>query len=121
MRRVRRKDTGAELMLRKALWRAGLRYRKHPSVARSTPDVAFLGRKVAVFVDGCFWHGCPLHYVAPVNNAEFWRRRLRQNQERDARDDLRLQSAGWTVLRFWECEIVADPVAVVTRVKAAVS
>ena len=121
MRRVRRKDTAAELLLRKALWRVGLRYRKHLRVARSTPDIVFLGRKVAVFVDGCFWHGCPFHYVAPVRNSDFWQRRLRENQTRDARDELRLQSAGWTVLRIWECEIVADPVAVVGRVKAAVS
>lgn len=110
-----------ELMLQKALWREGLRYRKHPKVVRSKPDLAFPGRKVAVFVDGCFWHGCPDHYVAPVNNAEFWMRRLRNNQVRDARDDLYLQSAGWTVLRFWECEIVSDLARVVTRVKAAVA
>lgn len=121
MRRVRRKDTSAELTLRKALWGAGLRYRKHPRVARSTPDVAFPRRKVAVFVDGCFWHGCPHHYVAPIRNAEFWRRRLHENQVRDARDELHLQLAGWTVLRFWECEIVTDPAAVVARVEAAVS
>jgi DNA mismatch endonuclease (patch repair protein) len=90
-------------------------------VAGAPPDVVFPRAKVAIFVDGCFWHGCPEHYSAPVNNAEFWRKRLAQNQDRDARDTLRLQAAGWIVLRFWECEIRSDIASVVARVKAAMS
>lgn len=120
MQAVKRKDTAPEMLLRRALWRAGLRYRVHQKVARTTPDLTFTRAKVAVFVDGCFWHGCPVHYVAPVNNAEFWRRRLAQNQARDARDTLRLQAAGWTVLRFWECEVRKAPSGLVGRVKEVV-
>jgi DNA mismatch endonuclease (patch repair protein) len=121
MRKVRRRDTGAEMCLRRALWKVGLRYRTNLPVAGATPDVVFTRAKVAVFVDGCFWHGCPTHYVAPVNNAEFWRKRLTQNQTRDARDTLRLEAAGWTVLRLWECEVLRRTEDAVARVRAEVS
>lgn len=121
MQAVRRKDTAAEMALRKALWRRGLRYRIHLRVADAPPDIVFTRAKVAVFVDGCFWHGCPTHYVAPVNNAEFWRKRLASNQARDAQDTLRLQAGGWKVLRFWECQILGDTDVVVARIAAEVA
>lgn len=121
MQAVRRKDTAAELHLRRALWRAGLRYRVHLRVAGTPPDLVFTRAKVAVFVDGCYWHGCPRHYVPPKSNESFWIKRLAQNQNRDARDTLRLQAAGWAVLRFWECEVLRQTEEVVASVKEAVS
>lgn len=121
MQAVRRKDTAAELHLRRALWRAGLRYRVHLRVAGAPPDLVFTRAKVAIFVDGCYWHGCPRHYNPPKSNGVFWRNRLSQNQSRDARDTLRLQAAGWVVLRFWECEVLRQTDEVVTRVKVALS
>lgn len=121
MRRVRRTGTSPEVRLRQALWAAGLRYRKNLRVAGAPPDLVFVGAKVAVFVDGCFWHGCPVHYKPPVRNAGFWRERLRKNQERDARDTLRLQAAGWTVLRFWECEVKKELAKVVADVSDALA
>ena len=69
------------------------------------PDFVFTGQRVAVFVDGCFWHGCPEHYTAPAGNAAFWRKKRRQNAERDRRADIALRKLGWKVMRIWEHEL----------------
>ena len=119
MRSVRSRDTGPEMALRRVLWRAGLRYRLKLRPARTRPDLAFPGARVAVFVDGCFWHGCPAHYGLPKSNQAFWREKVRRNQERDARDTLRLQAAGWTVVRIWACEIKRNPDGAVARIRRA--
>lgn len=105
------------MVLRRALWRAGLRYRVQPRIARTRPDLAFPGRRLAVFVDGCFWHGCPRHYGAPKTNRTYWSAKVERNAERDTRDRLRLETAGWTVLRVWQCELKDDVAAVVERVR----
>lgn len=121
MSAVGRKDTGPEMTLRKALWHTGLRYRLQKKVAGATPDIVFPGSSVAIFVDGCFWHGCPNHYTAPENNADFWRDKLERNRERDQRDNRTLENAGWTVLRFWECQINDDLEQVVEEVRSEVN
>lgn len=121
MRAVGQRDTAAEMRLRRAIWAGGMRYRTNLPTAGTTPDVVFTRCKVAVFVDGCFWHGCPQHYKEPVRNAEFWSNRLATNQTRDARDTLRLQSAGWRVLRFWECDIRYNLPHIVEEIRAAVA
>jgi DNA mismatch endonuclease (patch repair protein) len=120
MRSVGSKNTGLELALRKALWRRGFRYRLHPRVEGTRPDLVFPGAKVAVFVDGCFWHGCPRHYAPPKTNVDFWTRKLETNVDRDTRDTLRLEAAGWTVLRFWGCQIGENLGGVVDAVEALV-
>lgn len=107
MARVRRTDTAPELALRRALWRQGLRYRLRLPLPGS-PDIAFVGARVAVFVDGCFWHGCPQHYTAPVMNAEFWMRKLEANRSRDKWVDSQLRQLGWRPLRLWEHTIKTD-------------
>ena len=125
MAKVRQKGAGAELALRRELYRRGLRYRvgyvvlKRP---RRVADIAFPGLKIAVFVDGCYWHGCPEHATWPKHNAEFWRQKIETNRLRDADTNSRLLDAGWTVLRFWEhqspieaAETVAQTVAMVKR------
>lgn len=107
MAKVRQKETGAEVALRQEMYRIGLRYRVDYEVLRKprrVADVAFPGRKIAVFVDGCFWHGCPEHATWPKQNAEFWREKIEANQRRDADTNERLRSLGWTVLRFWSHE-----------------
>ena len=108
MQANRRRDTGPELALRRRLHAAGLRYRvDHPLVLdgrRVRPDVVFARAKVAVFVDGCWWHGCPLHGARPRANREFWETKFVRNIERDRANDRVLTSAGWTVLRYWEHE-----------------
>lgn len=119
MSHIRGKDTGPEIILRKALWAKGLRYRLHYKV-KGKPDIVFVGAKVAVFVDGCFWHGCPLHAVRPKANAEFWQKKLDANIERDARVSIELEALGWTVMRFWEHEIKEELASVIARVAEAV-
>ena len=104
MARVRTSGTDAETALRRALWRRGLRYRLHTSLP-GRPDLVFVRQRVAVFVDGCFWHGCPLHYTEPVRNSGFWRKKLNNNRNRDRRADDALYAIGWQVVRLWEHEI----------------
>lgn len=106
MRRARRRDTACELAIRSALHKRGWRFRidwKVPQTRRRA-DIAFVSRRVLVFVDGCFWHVCPIHATWPKANAEWWREKLTANQLRDRDTDSRLRKAGWTVLRFWEHE-----------------
>lgn len=106
MSRIRGRDTSPEVELRHAVWRLGLRYRLNRRVAGIRPDFIFPGIRLAVFVDGCFWHGCPDHYVRPrSSNAEFWASKLRQNVARDERQSKQLQAQGWRVIRVWEHEV----------------
>ncbi|KYF59303.1 very short patch repair endonuclease [Sorangium cellulosum] len=107
MQRVRQKNTSAESAIRSELHALGLRYRIQVPVLtkpRRVADVAFVGPRVAVFVDGCFWHGCPLHATWPKQNAEFWRAKILANQERDRDTDARLRADGWEVVRVWAHE-----------------
>lgn len=112
-------DTGPEIALRRALWHAGLRYRVRPRIP-GRPDFAFVGRKIAVFVDGCFWHGCPEHYKASATNVAFWSEKIARNQQRDREVELTLTKLGWTVLRYWEHEVEGGLELVVDRIRAAV-
>lgn len=109
MSRIRGRDTAPELSLRRHLWALHLRYRVQFRIGDTRPDVVFIREKLAVFVDGCFWHGCPLHSAMPKNNRDFWEQKLRRNCERDAESTLKLLSEGWRVLRLWEHEIEASP------------
>lgn len=104
MQRIRQKNTTAESALRRELYALGLRYRIHVRVLtrpRRVADIAFLGPRVAVFVDGCFWHGCPEHATWPKENAEFWRAKIVANRDRDRDTDARLRAKGWEVVRVW--------------------
>lgn len=101
----RTKDTAPEVALRHLLHADGYRYRvnyKVPGMARRTIDVAFPGRRVAVFVDGCFWHGCPIHGVPPKHNAQWWADKIGRNRARDLETTAHLEALGWTVVRVWE-------------------
>lgn len=118
MSRQRRRDTAPELALRRALHALGLRYRVHLAGLPGRPDVVLTRVRVAVFVDGCFWHRCPEHAVAPKANADWWREKLGRNVERDREVDRRLQQLGWEVVRVWEHEQpeqAAERVAAVWR------
>jgi len=118
MSRIKGRDTGPELSLRRNVWALGLRYRLQYRIGRTRPDMVFVGAKLAVFVDGCFWHGCPLHSTMPKNNREFWEQKLKRNRERDVENTQRLEAEGWRVLRLWEHEIEASPVECARRVAA---
>src|SRR6201995_2469449 len=118
MRANRRADTKPELALRRALHRRGYRFRKDYRLdldggRRVRPDIAFTARKVAIFVDGCFWHACPQHGSKPKNNEWYWSPKLAKNVERDRAADDALADAGWTVVRLWEHVPVADAIAAV--------
>lgn len=107
MRTFPRRDTSPELELRRELWRRGLRYRVDRPLEgrrRRRADLTFVGARVVVFVDGCFWHACPEHGTSPKANAAWWSEKLARNVARDADTDEYLASQGWRVLRFWEHE-----------------
>ena len=111
MRANKSKDTKPERLLRSAVFARGLRYRVHRRPVRElnrTADLVFVGVKVAVFVDGCFWHGCPEHHRSAKRNSEFWDAKIQANRERDRDTGLKLEEAGWRVIRIWEHEAVAD-------------
>lgn len=105
MSKIRGANTSPELKLRKALWKAGLRYRLNIRISKIRPDLIFKKQKIAIFIDGCFWHGCPTLYVAPRTRAEFWSSKLLTNTSRDRNQTKRLIEDGWIVLRYWEHEL----------------
>lgn len=112
------RDTGPELLLRKALWAAGVRgYRLHRRVEGVRPDLVFGKAKVAVFVHGCFWHRCP-HCEGPLpkRNRAFWEAKFEANRRRDLSKARRLRSAGWKVNVFWECRTMRSPEVVARRI-----
>ena len=120
MRATRQRDTAAELAIRSALHRAGLRYlvdRRPIPESRRRADIVFPRERIAVFVDGCFWHGCPKHGTTPRANRAWWLAKLAANERRDRDTDRCLTEAGWTVSRFWEHE---DPLEVAQRIRALV-
>ena len=104
MSRIRAKDTGPELRLRRALWRRGARFRVHSPSLPGKPDLANRRAKVAVFVDGCFWHGCPTHFRRPKTRGRFWSEKIKRNQERR---QVVLQQYGpdWSVFEVFECKL----------------
>lgn len=104
MARIGSKDTGPELKLRLALYSRGHRYRLHRKDLPGRPDIVFLGKRVAVFVNGCFWHGhqCSIGHV-PKSNSEFWRKKIQKNRTRDAGNIRKLRELGWKVINVWEC------------------
>lgn len=116
MARIKGRDTGPEWDLRRRVWALGLRYRLQHRIGRTRPDLVFVGAKLAVFVDGCFWHGCPLHSIKPKSNSEFWEKKLSRNVERDGEQTQWLESQGWRVLRIWEHEIDASPADCARRI-----
>lgn len=113
MRKMPRRDTKPELALRKELYRRGMRYRVNYRDLPGRPDIALTRAKIAVFVDGCFWHACPVHGSLPKNNRDWWRAKLDRNRERDREKDAALVDLGWIPLHYWEhddIEEVADEI-----------
>ena len=116
----RKTDTAPELELRRALHAVGARFRLQRKLAKGcTPDIVLPGRRLAVFVDGCFWHGCPTHgrkapWTGP--NARLWEDKMRRNRERDICSSTTARDLGWRVIRVWECEVRSDAVEVARHV-----
>lgn len=122
MRGNRRMDTEPEIAVRRLLHGAGFRFRKDYAIkagdVRTRADVVFPRQRVAIFIDGCYWHGCPHHCRMPSRNANYWRAKIDRNRRRDARVDEALAAEGWTVIRCWEHD---DAAAVAARVRATLS
>lgn len=117
MSRIRSADTKPELALRKRLFEKGLRFRTRLKLP-GKPDIAFTRARMAVFVDGCFWHGCPQHGTSPRSNTDYWTAKLQRNGERDRAVDAALSADGWEVIRYWEHEIKDDVERVADEIKA---
>ena len=107
---IRKTDTAPELALRRALWAGGVRGWRLRAKLPGTPDIVFSRARLAVFVDGCFWHGCPRCAIpTPRSNRSYWKPKIERNKVRDVRVRRKLNALGWSVLRLWEHEIVRDP------------
>jgi len=119
MSKIRSANTSPEKILRKALCHSGLRGYRLKCRLCGHPDITYTKRRVAIFVDGCFWHGCPSCYRKPKSNENYWTKKLQRNIERDGRVNDTLREAGWTVKRFWEHEIIQNPDGVVKQISIA--
>ena len=117
MASIRGKNTKPEVTIRKILWMKGMRYRIHNKSVFGTPDISIKKKKIAIFVDGCFWHGCNRCYKEPKTNVEFWRNKIIQNKKRRIKVRRHLKKEGWRILEFWEHEINSDPILVSKKIK----
>jgi len=115
MASIKSSNTSPELLLRKALWGLGLRYKLQNGIEKA--DIAFPRQKLAIFVDGCFWHSCPIHGHVPKSNVGYWAPKLKRNVERAIEKDRRLSNEGWEIIHFWEHEVRSDPVSCAKRVR----
>jgi DNA mismatch endonuclease (patch repair protein) len=118
MSQIRGKNTTPEIKLRKMLFAAGIRgYRIHYNLP-GKPDVVFIKKKIAIFVDGCFWHKCPVDFQEPATRKEFWIKKIQSNIDRDKKVNEQLKRDGWTVIRIWEHEIKKEPEKTVKKIVA---
>lgn len=110
------KDTKPELLLRRSLWANNIRgYRINYKQVAGKPDIAFISKKIAIFVNGCYWHRCPkCDYALPKHNTDFWKNKFERNIQRDIRKTAELEALGWHVITIWECEIKEDINEIVT-------
>lgn len=122
MSRNKAKNTKPEILLRKALWEKHIRgYRLNYKKAPGRPDIAFVSKKVAIFVNGCYWHRCPkCDYPLPKHNTEFWEEKFSKNKERDKRKIKELKDSGWSVITVWECDIKEDINSIVSVIQQTI-
>ena len=122
MSAIKDKNTKPELILRKALWNYGVKgYRLHWKKVQGKPDIAFPGKKVAVFVNGCFWHRCPYCNLSlPKSNTKFWKEKFQKNVDRDKRKIDQLQDIGWKTITLWECQVKKDLPECVEKIKGLI-
>lgn len=119
MSRVGGKHSSSERAFRSALHAVGLRFRLHRRIEGIAVDIVLPGARVAVFIDGCFWHGCPEHATFPKTNRDYWLPKLAENRKRDRRQTARLRAAGWRVFRVWEHQCLPPPARVADRIVEA--
>ncbi|WP_048151974.1 very short patch repair endonuclease [Methanolacinia paynteri] len=120
MSAIRAKNTKPELIIRRGLYARGIRgYRIHHNIA-GKPDLVFTRQKIAIFIDGCYWHKCPICFHEPQTNRNFWMKKINGNVERDLQVNEELKKNGWLVLRFWEHEVRKEQESVVDRIAEAI-
>jgi DNA mismatch endonuclease (patch repair protein) len=116
MSNIRGKDTKIELTIRKKLWARGIRYRIHCDNVPGAPDICNVSKKIVVFIDGCFWHGCPhCSKKLPDTNKVFWKKKIESNKKRRKKVLSELNDLGYNVFQFWECEIKNNPDKIVNK------
>lgn len=120
MSRIKQRDSAIEVALRRELWTRGIRFRKNVRIF-GTPDLALRKYRLVVFVDSCFWHGCPRHCRRPKSNRRFWDAKIERNRRRDVKVTRHYRRQGWTVIRFWEHELVRDPKSCADSVCSAIA
>ncbi len=120
MASIRGTNTRPELKIRRLLWNRGMRYRIHRRDIPGTPDIAIMNKRVAIFIDGCFWHGCPTCYLPPSSHKRFWQQKLARNRQRRTEVVNELRREGWTVISFWEHQTNKDPTMVVNEIERCV-
>lgn len=108
MSRVKSKDSSIEKILRKELWKKGFRYRKNSSKYFGKPDIIFKKYKIVIFIDSCFWHGCPKHFRMPSSNQEYWKTKITRNKGRDKEINSYYRKGKWKIIRLWEHDILDD-------------
>ena len=116
MSTIRGKNTKPEIKIRKIIWSRNKRYRIHDRTIFGTPDISNKKRRLAVFIDGCFWHGCSRCYKEPQTNTEFWRTKIKNNRERRKKVISKLKVEGWNIMEFWEHEINQDSKAIARKI-----
>lgn len=116
MSAIRSKNTQPEIIIRKILWSMGKRYRIHDRSILGTPDISHKGKKLAVFIDGCFWHGCRKCCDVPRTNTKFWRKKISDNKNRRRKVVVNLKHDGWNLLVFWEHEVKTNPNEVASKI-----
>ena len=121
MKRVKSTNTSIEIKIRKELWRNGLRgWRVHPKNVPGKPDIIFRRKKVAVFIDGCFWHGCPVCDRSPKSGNAYWENKISRNMARDRKYNELLINDGWSVIRLWEHEVIKDLTGCTSKILATI-
>ncbi len=118
MSKIKSKNTKLEIEFRKKLWNKNLKYRLHYKIS-GKPDLVFVSKKIAVFVDSCFWHKCPKHFRQPKSRLAYWKPKIERNTTRDKKVNEMLKNEGWKVLRFWEHEIKKNPERCVKKIENA--
>ena len=108
MRLIKSRDTSLEKALRSRLWKQGIRYRKNNSSLFGKPDISITSKKMVIFIDSCFWHGCGEHLRMPKSNTDYWVAKVEKNKKRDHHVNMHYRKIGWTVLRVWEHRIKKD-------------
>ena len=118
MSKIRAKNTTPEIIVRKILWSNGKRYRIHSKSIFGTPDISSKKSKIAIFIDGCFWHGCKKCYRKPKTNVKYWKTKIHRNKLRRKKVISKLRREGWNILQFWEHEINQNPQPVLRKIES---